>query len=249
MRNDAYATTLSRKFVGAPGAGRDRIEKDRMGKMTKATRADGEATRKRILEAAGELIATKGLAGAPSKLIAATAGADMASINYHFGNRDGLYQAVLVEAHRRIIDRADIERIATSDAPASDKLKSLITFFIASGSGSDRWPVIVLFRELLAPGPHIKVLRDVEVLPKLLMVLPILSEITSIPENDPKLWACLPCIGAPCLALLLVGRNTPFSEVLFDQSQQAIVDHLYSFALGGLEAVGEGYRKGQSRSE
>lgn len=49
-----------------------------------------------------------GFAGAPSKTIAAAAKADMASINYHFGNRDGLYRAVLVEAHHRIIDRADI---------------------------------------------------------------------------------------------------------------------------------------------
>lgn len=219
-----------------------------MGKMSKTTRADGKATRKRILETAGELIATNGLAGTPSKLIATTAGADMASINYHFGNRDGLYQAVLVEAHRRIIDRADIERIATSDAPARERLKSFINFFITSGSGPERWPVIILFREFLAPGPHIKVLRDVEVVPKLLMVLPILSEITSIPESDPALWSCLPCVGAPCLALLLVGRNTPFSEVLFHRSKQDMVEHLYNFSLGGLEAVGNRYQDKQSRS-
>lgn len=219
-----------------------------MQKKIKATRADGEATRKRILETAGELIATNGFAGTPSKLIAATAEADMASINYHFGNRDGLYQAVLVEAHHRIIDRADIERIATSDAPAREKLKALIGFFLASGSGPERWPVITLFREFLAPGPHIKVLRDVEVVPKLLMVLPILSEITSIPESDPALWSCLPCVAAPCLAMLLIGRNASFNEMLFGRSQQEMVEHLYQFALGGLEAVGEGYRNRQSRS-
>lgn len=214
-----------------------------MRKMTKATRADGEATRKRILQTAGELIAVNGFAGTPNKMVAAKAGADMASINYHFGNRNGLYQAVLVEAHRRIIDRADIERMASSKLPARDKLRTLIEFFIASGSGSDRWPVIVLFRELLAPGPHIEVLRDVEVVPKLLLVLPILGEITSLPPDDPALWSCLPCVGAPCLALLLVGRHLPFSEIMLDLSREELVEHLHTFAIGGLEAIGDRYRQ------
>ncbi|MDP0928670.1 TetR/AcrR family transcriptional regulator [Paracoccus onubensis] len=211
--------------------------------MTKAKRADGEATRKRILQTAGELIAVNGFAGTPNKMVAAKAGADMASINYHFGNRNGLYQAVLVEAHRRIIDRADIERIASSKLPARDKLRMLIEFFVASGSGSDRWPVIVLFRELLAPGPHIEVLRDVEVVPKLLLVLPILGEITSLPPDDPALWSCLPCVGAPCLALLLVGRHLPFSKIMLDLPREELVEHLHTFAIGGLEAIGGRYRQ------
>lgn len=206
-------------------------------------RADGEATRKRILEAAGELIATHGFAQTTNKMVAAQAGADTASINYHFGNRDGLYQAALIEAHRRIIDRADIERIATARIAARAKLKMLIEFFLASISGEDRWPVIVLFRELVAPSAHIQALRDVEVAPKLTMVLPILSEITSIPIGEPELWLCVPSVGAPCLALLLVSHNLPFGEFFIDLSREDQVDHLYTFAIGGLEAMGEKYRR------
>lgn len=209
-------------------------------------RADGEATRRRILEAAGALIAAHGFAQTTNKMVAAEAGADMASINYHFGNRNGLYQATLIEAHRRIIDRADIERIATATIPARDKLRRLIAFFLASASGEDRWPVIVLFRELVAPTVHIAALRDVEVAPKLMMVLPILSEITAIPTGTPELWACLPCIGAPCLALLLIGRHLPFGDVLLGLSREAQVDQLYTYAIGGLEAVGARYRERQS---
>lgn len=91
-------------------------------------------------------------------------------------------------------------------------------------------------------------LRDEEVVPKHLMVPPILSEITSIPQNDPALWVCLPCVGAPGLALLLVGQNAPSGDVMFKRSQKEMVEHLYNFALGGLEAVGKTYRDKKYKS-
>lgn len=208
-------------------------------------RADGEATRNRILELAGELFAAAGFAEATNKMIAAQAGADMASINYHFGNRNGLYQAVLIEAHRRIIDRTDIEALAKADLPAPAKLRMLIQFLTLSGSGKTRWPIIVLVRELISPSSQIVALRDVEVLPKFKLVLPILSEITGIPEDDPALLRCLPCVGAPCLAMLLFGNNMPFIDgPNFNLPRKEMVDHLFRYTMGGLEAVGEAYRNG-----
>ena len=55
----------------------------------RGTRADGELTRTRILETAGQLFAAHGFAATPSKAIAAQAEVDLASINYHFGSRNG----------------------------------------------------------------------------------------------------------------------------------------------------------------
>lgn len=62
---------------------------------SREARKDGEATRLRILEAAGELCATLGFGETSNKAVAAKAEVDLASINYHFGSRNGLYQAVL----------------------------------------------------------------------------------------------------------------------------------------------------------
>lgn len=206
-------------------------------------RADGEVTRARILEAAGELFAASGFAEATNKMIAARAGVDMASINYHFGNRNGLYQATLIEAHRRIIDLADIEALTSAAIPARDKLRKLIEFIAFSASGGDRWPVVVLVRELISPSSQIVALRDAEVVPKFRLVLPVLAEITGIPVGDPTLLRCLPCIGAPCLALLLFDNNMSiFDRSAFDLPRDQMVEHLYRFATGGLDAVAAHYR-------
>ncbi|TKW68433.1 MAG: DUF1956 domain-containing protein [Paracoccus denitrificans] len=210
-------------------------------------RADGEATRNRILEAAGVLFAEAGLAEATNKMIAAKAGADMASINYHFGNRNGLYQSVLIEAHHRLIDRTDVEALTKADIPAREKLRMLVEFLAFSASGKTRWPVVVLVRELIAPSSHIVALREVEVFPKLKLVLPVLSEITTIPASDPALMRCLPCIGAPCLAMLLLSNTESiFEPDVFHLPQADMADHLYHFIIGGLERIGDAYRAGRA---
>ena len=81
-------------------------------------------TRAKILEAAGQLFAAEGYAEAKSTLIAASAAVDLASINYHFGSRSGLYLAVLAEAHRRFVSLADLSRLSESGLPASQQLEA-----------------------------------------------------------------------------------------------------------------------------
>src|SRR3954469_24947558 len=93
-------------------------------------RADGTGTRDRILECAGELFAATGYAETTAKAIAAAARVDLASINYHFGSRTGLYQAVLVEAHRRLITLELLERLERADAPATAKFERLIEVLV-----------------------------------------------------------------------------------------------------------------------
>jgi AcrR family transcriptional regulator len=58
----------------------------------------GEATRKRILDAAEHEFATKGFDGARLATIARSADAPQALIHHHFGDKAGLYQAVIERA-------------------------------------------------------------------------------------------------------------------------------------------------------
>lgn len=219
-----------------------------MTKAERTLRADGIATRSRIIAVAGECFAAKGYAEATSKEIAGLAQVDLASINYHFGSRSGLYSAVLAEAHRRLVDRRDLELLVARPIPATDKLRNLIAFVISGGSGAEQWPLMVLGRELLAPSSHLVPLQQDEILPKIRLLLPVLSEITGIPADDPVLWRCLPCIAAPCALIVLAGwKSSPFASQIGQVSPDQLIDHLATFALGGLAAVGDSYRGGPGR--
>lgn len=209
-----------------------------MTREPRPTRIDGEATRKRILEAAGRLFAETGFAETTNKAIAAQAGADLASINYHFGSRAGLYRAVLIEAHRRIISLDDLERLLAANLTASGKLKRLIARFVMGATAKRGWYAKVLSREILSPSSHLSALSMPEIVAKMEIALAILSEITAIPPDDPALMRCLMSVLAPC-AMLLVGQQniSPLPGAVLQMPRRVLIDHLHRFAMGGLEAM------------
>ena len=153
-------------------------------------RTDGEATRARILQAAGTLMAQSGFAATPSKAIAALAAVDLASINYHFGGREGLLQATLAEAHRHFISEEELRALADSAQPASEKLRALLALLAKNCVNASSWHGRALARELGNPSPQLLQMLQAQVPQKARPVLRILSEVCSTPCTGslPTVW-------------------------------------------------------------
>jgi AcrR family transcriptional regulator len=215
-----------------------------MAKSARSQRSDGEVTRARILDAAGKLIAASGFADTENRAIAAKAEVDAASINYHFGSRRGLYHAVLTEAHRGLVSLDDLQRIAALDAAPNEKLRRLIEGLMGRSGARQSWHARVLARELASPSSHLQTLQQTEVRPKLLIVMTILAEITSIPVDDPVLLRCVVSVAAPCAMLLAAGQaRSMVAHQILRMPREVLVEHLWSFAIGGLNAVSAAYGK------
>ncbi len=60
-----------------------------------AIQARGEDTRRRILETALDLFAAQGYEGTSTRQIAEGAGVNLPAIQYYFGNKEGLYRAII----------------------------------------------------------------------------------------------------------------------------------------------------------
>jgi AcrR family transcriptional regulator len=73
--------------------------------------ARGEDTRRRILETALDLFAAHGYEGASTRQIADGAGVNLPAIQYYFGNKEGLYRAIIEDI------TADTDRHMASLAP------------------------------------------------------------------------------------------------------------------------------------
>src|ERR1700745_1891725 len=63
--------------------------------MAEATPRDSAATRRRLLHAARDEVTARGIAGARVERIASQANANKAQIYHYFGDKDGLFDAVL----------------------------------------------------------------------------------------------------------------------------------------------------------
>jgi AcrR family transcriptional regulator len=68
---------------------------------------DPEETRARIIEAAMSLFAERGFDGASTRELGERAGCNIATLNYHFGSKAGVYEAAVDEVYRRLRRRVD----------------------------------------------------------------------------------------------------------------------------------------------
>ena len=214
-------------------------------KARREPRTDGEVTRSRILEAAGALFAVGGFAHTTAKAIAKRADVSLASINYHFESRDGLYRAVLLEAHQRMLSLTELREVAGSELSAADKLKVFIDQLIQQATSQEvGWHLDVLAREVLSPSPHYREMTQTAMSPKLAVITRVLSEITRIPLNDPALLRCFLSAVTPCTMLMLAARGAPGPmHDLRQMPPDVIADHLHRFALAGLDATAREYQR------
>jgi len=202
-------------------------------------------TRERLLETAGQVFAVKGVDRATGKEICARAKTNVAAINYHFGSFDGLYEAVLCEAHRRLATVESIEAAVTAARSPEAKLESVFRLIVTSLSGpmSSSWVVRVLGREIVSPSPAISVLREKEVKPKIQLVLRVVAELMGLPVDHPGVARGCVSVMAPCMMLLIVDRRN-FTRLfprfqIAPETAEAVVRHLTRFAVAGLSAAAE----------
>ncbi|WP_313301340.1 TetR/AcrR family transcriptional regulator [Diaphorobacter sp.] len=211
----------------------------------RVSRTDGDQTSQRILEAACALFADKGFAETTSKAIAERADVDLASINYHFGSRGGLYQAALVHAHAQLVARRQLEAIDACDKPAQEKLIAFIDTLLNAAFSEQGWPLRLLAREVMSPSSYFSALMTQEIQPKIAILQRILSEALGLPAGHPALLRSLVSIAAPCLMVAVAGGAAtpgPVQQVRHG-GKQAFAEHLRTFVLAGLAAVSAQYRE------
>lgn len=90
-------------------------------------------TRTRILDAAEELFMLHGFEGTSMRLLTAKAGVNLAAVNYHFGSKDALIEAVF----RRRLDPMNVARTAELDKLEAESRapspEAIIRAFITPG--------------------------------------------------------------------------------------------------------------------
>ena len=92
--------------------------------MTKrSTRSNGEISRRRILDAAGEIAATRGFSGTSIGEVSKRSGLPNSSIYWHFQDKDALFAAVIEDSYERW--RADFDARAEALSTPSDALAVL----------------------------------------------------------------------------------------------------------------------------
>lgn len=202
-------------------------------------RSDGAETRQHILQVAGRIFADRGFARATSREICQTAGTNMAAVNYHFGGKDGLYDAVLVEAHSQLVRLDDLEAISASRLSHEEKLRTLISLFVRRSSGPALpWGLSVLVHELMAPSAHVPALMRQAVLPKVQVIASLIAQVLGVPNKHPLVQRSLALVVLPCIMLVIAPQEI-IREVMptLAANPDALIDDMTAYAMAGLAAI------------
>ena len=115
-------------------------------------RAQTNGTRQRLLEAAAEVFAAGGYRRATIAEICRRAGANIAAIHYHFGDKQELYAAVFDYAQRRATTEEAVVPPDRSTTP-EDRLRVQVTSFLTRLLDPARpaWIARLMAHELIEP--------------------------------------------------------------------------------------------------
>jgi TetR/AcrR family transcriptional regulator, regulator of cefoperazone and chloramphenicol sensitivity len=204
------------------------------------TERDGE-TRGRLLAAATRLFAARGFRKVTVREICREAGANVAAVNYHFGDKLGLYRDVLGTAIETMRGTTDAARDAGQGRTPEERLRTYIRVFLqrAVGRGHDSWIHQLMAQEMADPTPALDVVTDQVIRPRLAYVGEIVAELLERPSDDERVRWCVLSVQAQCHAAMTnpISRRL-LPDVHVDGAEvDRLADHIADFSLGGIRSL------------
>jgi AcrR family transcriptional regulator len=200
-------------------------------------------THARVLNAAARLFAANGFKHVTVREICASAAANVAAVNYHFGDKLELYRQVLARAIDTMCATTDAAKRAGLGGPPEHKLRTYIGVFLrrVSTRGHDSWIHQMMAHEIADPTPALDLVVEQVIRPRLGYLCEIVGEMIGRPADDPIVMRCVLSIQAQCHAAMpnaMARRVLP--EMPTDRPTiEALADHIARFSLAGIRAVAE----------
>jgi len=201
-----------------------------------------DETRTRILLAAGPIFAIKGFDATTVREICEAANVNVASVNYHFGDKQKLYTETVKHARDLRAEQVPFPEMP-EHAPTSDKLLSFVSTMLKRMLGDDAqlWQTQLMMREMLAPTEDCRVFVEDFFRPRLNALLSILEPAfpTDFPEHRRMQFAF--SVMGQCL-FYRVGDG--LLDIIVPESQRAtlfgiehVATHITNLTLAALGAA------------
>ncbi|HEY2961950.1 MAG TPA: CerR family C-terminal domain-containing protein [Pyrinomonadaceae bacterium] len=197
-----------------------------------------EQTRARLIDAAGEMFAERGFHHTTVRQISNRAGANIAAVNYHFGDKTGLYTEVVRQSMRAA--RLDAVRAAfEQNLPLEQILHAVVKARLESLRGLDLgdWHFRIFAHELAKPTPAINVVVNEAIRPLYLRLCNLIGNMLRLPPDHEKTRLCAHSIIGQILfyafARPVISRLAPEMRMTATQIDH-ITDHITEFSMAYL---------------
>lgn len=202
---------------------------------------NGVETTDRLLAAATEVFAEVGYRAATLREICQRARANIAAVNYHFGDKEQLYAVVLDRAVAEAGDGLALLRPDPGDPPER-KLRHFIRQFLQNILGEDR-PVHLLrlmSHEMVEPTPTLTLVIDKAIRPLNALLDAIVAELLGPAVGPRVIRDCAVSVLAQCSSYhqsQAVIQRLEQLAVHDPATIEHLADHIFRFSLGGIQAL------------
>ncbi|PHS10690.1 MAG: transcriptional regulator [Blastopirellula sp.] len=195
-----------------------------------------EETTSRILEAAGQVFADRGFKAATIRDICSKADVNLASVNYHFGDKQRLYIATIKHAHQLPSSQFPIPQWHAETSPET-KLADFIQVTLSRmiPKGKAPWQAKLMMREMTQPTLAVQELIKEYIRPHFDLLLSILRQLVAKQTSEQQLTK----LGFSIIGQCLFYRfNQPVLHMLVDEemvdqhfSIEQLAQHITHFSL------------------
>jgi AcrR family transcriptional regulator len=202
---------------------------------TRRRPAAADPTRDKLLDVAGRIFADRGFRAATIREICVGAGANVAAVNYHFGDKLGLYTEV-VQHSARAAELEAVRNALDQLAPPEDILRAVIHARLRSIFRGDRpdWHFRILAHEMAQPTPAIRSLIKKIGRPLFERLLNLIGGMLGLPANHDKTRLCAISVMGQILAYVfaapLLAGVWPGLKMTPEQVDR-IANHIADFSL------------------
>jgi TetR/AcrR family transcriptional regulator, regulator of cefoperazone and chloramphenicol sensitivity len=199
-------------------------------------------TRQAIMEAAGKIFAEEGYSKATVRDICRQASANIAAINYHFGNKKGLYLAVLKHYQEIAFQTYPPDLGMKETQRPEEKLRAFIRSFLMRimNEGRPAWFGKLLAREFTEPTWAFDIMVKETIRPSFQLLTGIVAAITGKKIKDRRVLLCSMSVVGQCLYFRhshpVITRLFP-EEAFGPQQIDELTDHITNLSLHGLLQV------------
>jgi TetR/AcrR family transcriptional regulator, regulator of cefoperazone and chloramphenicol sensitivity len=211
---------------------------------------NGKETENRLLEAAGEIFAKYGYRAATVRQICEKAGANIAAVNYHFGDKEGLYLAVLRSVPNAYAEKYPPGSGLKPGATAELKLRAYVESLLQRvfDEGRPGWHTKIIAREMIEPTRALDTLLEEVARPIHQELASIVRELLGPGVSQALLRRSTLSIMSQCVyyhhARTVIRRLYP--EQKYDPEEiEQLATHITQFSLAALKALVR-ERKGKS---
>jgi TetR/AcrR family transcriptional regulator, regulator of cefoperazone and chloramphenicol sensitivity len=197
-------------------------------------------TKKRIIETAGNIFAELGFQNATVREICRQAGVNIAAINYHFGDKKGLYLAVLKYGKDSAFQKHPLDIMSDKSSSPEERLKDFLSRFIGRvkecHEGEFPWIRKLIAHELLRPTEGLDMVAEEGIRPIFKILSTIVREILGRDATEDTINLCCASVVGQSLfffyAQPMITRLFPSKDYT---DTQLIADHITSFSLNAIK--------------